>query len=78
MLGPNITGKQGTYVDLGRESYSGALFAESSGLRYSGGGPTASTDKNVLSLNASISSDLFGRSSKVQPASLLLMPCIKT
>lgn len=44
MFGPNITGKQGTYVDLGRQSYSGALSAESSGLLFSGGLDTSQGD----------------------------------
>lgn len=74
---PNITGKQGTYVDLGRQSYSGALSAESSGLLFSGGLDTASTDKNILSFDASISTPLYGKSSTVQPASLRGFACIK-
>mgnify|MGYP000227821685 CR=1 FL=1 len=74
---PNITGKQGTYVDLGRQSYSGALSAESSGLLFSGGQDTASTDKNILSFDASISTPLYGKSSTVQPASLRGLACIK-
>ena len=74
---PNITGKQGTYVDLGRQSYSGALSAESSGLLFSGGIDTASTDKNILSFDASISTPLYGKSSTVQPASLRGLACIK-
>ena len=74
---PNITGKQGTYVDLGRQSYSGALSAESSGLLFSGGLDTASTDKNILSFDASISTPLYGKSSTVQPASLRCLACIK-
>ena len=75
---PNITGKQGTYVDLGRQSYPGALFAEGSGLRFSGGVDTSNTDQNVISLNASLSSDLFGKSSTVQPASMSVLACVKT
>lgn len=76
---PNGLGKLRVFVDLGRQSFSGALQAQSTGVKFLGGSPSdnAITDKNELELNLSWSSSVFGKSSKVQPRCYQLLMIIK-
>ena len=80
-VGPNITGSvepDGSSWSLGFSylEFSGALKAMSSGNsgsnpRYDSGGYLG------MQLDASMSSNAYGKSSTVQPKSLQLLPCIK-
>lgn len=80
-VGPNISGSiepDGSSWSLGFSylKFSGALKAMSSGdsgsnPRYDSGGYLG------MQLDASMSSNAYGKSSTVQPKSLQLLPCIK-
>lgn len=70
---PNITGENGTNIgDSGTPS--GAFRRDS---RVTGNG-SGDGDQFRMGFDASRSNDIFGASAVVQPAALLLLPCIKT
>lgn len=75
---PNITGKFmiGAFP-LFTTAHKGAFFGTDYGMADSHGQDSGSNSPTTLSLDASRSSAVYGRSSTVQPASLCLLHCIK-
>ena len=78
-VGPNITGKYNcsnlTNAPGSNLTTEGSLFNEQGSAPENATGEYRGT--NAICLDASRSSTIFGQSMTVQPASLLLMPCIK-
>ena len=78
-LRPNITGKYNcsnlTNAPGSNLTTEGSLFNEQGSAPENATGEYRGT--NAICLDASRSSTIFGQSMTVQPASLLLMPCIK-
>lgn len=76
---PNITGKYNcsnlTNAPGSNLTTEGSLFNEQGSAPENATGEYRGT--NSICLDASRSSTIFGQSMTVQPASLLLMPCIK-
>lgn len=73
MFGPNITGQfqAESWNITGRQ---GAFYIRKKSL---GGASGSDGEAHEVSLDASYSSSVYGRSSTVQPSALRLIPCIK-
>ena len=69
---PNITGENGT--NIGDSGTPSGAFRRDSRVTGNGGGDG---NQYRMGFDASRSNDIFGSASVVQPASLLLLPCIK-
>lgn len=79
-VGPNITGTYTANYLTAKNDQAEATGSLIDGGKQSGklGTSGADGEANGIVFDASRSNDIFGSSAVVQPAALLLLPCIKT
>ena len=78
---PNITGQYQVQADVGgingKSNASGSFYGVDISPLFSVGGNSGSRNSYPIGFSANLSSQLYGASQNVQPASLCLLPCIK-